>query len=102
MSLEGFVAAEQERLEELGEEHGERVRGEILGLLGDLLGLSPDQQQELMSEEGQRRMRESAMRFESQLRQMMESAGEDEMGGAGPAAPPSGGAVHHYPFFSQN
>ncbi|MBM6866993.1 nitrilase-related carbon-nitrogen hydrolase [Collinsella tanakaei] len=102
LSLEGFVAAEQERLEELGEEHGERVRGEILGLLGDLLGLSPDQQQELMSEEGQRRMRESAMRFESQLRQMMESAGEDEMGGAGPAAPPSGGAVHHYPFFSQN
>lgn len=100
LQLEGLVAAEQERLEALGEEHGERVRGEILGLLGELLGLSADQQQELMSEEGQRRMREGAMRFEAQLRQMMEASSEDATEQA--PAPGQGAPGHHFPFFSQN
>ena len=105
LQMMDVVQSEQERLASLGEEHGERVRGEILGLLGELLGLSPEQQQELASEEGQRRMRESAMRFESQLRKMMESAGEPEIPGDArhmmPGQMPQG-IAQHYPFFSQN
>ena len=105
LQMMDVVQSEQERLASLGEEHGERVRGEILGLLGELLGLSPEQQQELASEEGQRRMRESAMRFESQLRKMMESSGEPEIPGDArhmmPGQMPQG-IAQHYPFFSQN
>ena len=105
LQMMDVVQSEQELLASLGEEHGERVRGEILGLLGELLGLSPEQQQELASEEGQRRMRESAMRFESQLRKMMESSGEPEIPGDArhmmPGQMPQG-IAQHYPFFSQN
>lgn len=86
------------RVEVLGEQHGERVRGEILGLLGNLLGLSPEQQQELLSEDGQKRMRENMERFEEQLRQMLSSGAPDQ--GGGPAA--SGPSAHGFPFFSQN
>ncbi len=89
------------RFETLGEEHGERVRGEILGLLGGLLGLSPEQQQELMSEDGQQRMRENMERFESGLREMLNAAGAQHEGPhPGEAAPGQG--LRGYPFFSQN
>ena len=102
--LADLVEEESHRIEELGAEHGQRVRGEILGLLGSLLGLTPEQQAELASEEGQRRMRESAERFESQLRQALSSgddAGEEPeepfAGQGHPTALPG-----RFPFFSQN
>ena len=92
-------------IEMLGEVHSERVRGEILGLLGSLLGLSPEQQQELMSEEGQQRMRENVERFESSLRSMLSSL-SDEGEASGPAQAsgqmPFGGHIRSFPFFSQN
>ena len=102
--LADLVEEESHRIEELGAEHGQRVRGEIRGLLGSLLGLTPEQQAELASEEGQRRMRESAERFESQLRQALSSgddAGEEPeepfAGQGHPTALPG-----RFPFFSQN
>lgn len=92
---------EMGRLETRGAEHGQRVRGEILGLLGDLLGLTPEQRAELASEEGQQRMRENAERFENQLREALSHLSEHgdvpDGGRPAPGMPP-----HHYPFFSQN
>lgn len=98
------------RFETLGEEHGERVRGEIMGLLGNLLGISPDQIENLASEENQRRLRESAERFEEHLRQMLgsqdgdrqEQDGADASGQHGQASGWQGGNLRNYPFFSQN
>ena len=73
----------------------------LVGLLGGLLGLSPEQQQELMSEDGQQRMRENMERFESGLREMLNAAGAQHEGPhPGEAAPGQG--LRGYPFFSQN
>ena len=88
-------------VESLGEAHSERVRGEILGLLGNLLGLSPEQQEELMSEEGQQRMRENMERFESSLRSMLNSASDGQVPDAD-AQQAFGSHIRQYPFFSQN
>ncbi|MCF2621227.1 nitrilase-related carbon-nitrogen hydrolase [Collinsella tanakaei] len=92
---------EMGRLETRGAERGLRVRGEILGLLGDLLGLTPEQRAELASEEGQQRMRENAERFENQLREALLHLSEhDDVPDGGRQTP--GMPPHHYPFFSQN
>ena len=99
---DAFVAREEMgRLETRGAERGQRVRGEILGLLGDLLGLTPEQRAELASEEGQQRMRENAERFENQLREALSHLSEhDDVPDGGRQTP--GMPPHHYPFFSQN
>ena len=103
-----LVEGELERFESRGAEYGERVRGEIMNLLGNLLGLTPEQQAELASEEGQRRMRESAERFESQLREALSHAAEDaDHHGEGhvpgfPGSSTSGHGGVHFPYFSQN
>lgn len=107
-----LAEAERRRLESRGDEHGDAVRGEILGLLGDLLGLSPEQQAELRSEDGQRRMREGMQRFEEQLQDAFEhmagaqgdgpaSEGDMQFPMPGDGSPMPGGPGS-FPFFSQN
>ena len=108
-TVEELAAEGLKRFESLGVEHSERVRGEIMSLLGGLLGLSDEQQRELLSEEGQKRMRENMERFESGLRQMLGQASEPgDVDAAGPGSPlapgqvPPGANMRTYPFFSQN
>ena len=74
-----------------------------MSLLGDLFGLSSEEQEQLRSEEGQQRLREGIERFEQELRRAMGSgggavAGPPFMQGQGPAAPDGTG----FPFFSLN
>ena len=106
-----LAEAERRRLETHGDERGEAARGEILGLLGGLLGLTPEQQTELRSEDGQRRMRENLQRFEEHLQEALgRMAGEqgDDGSASGPSFPMPGGPIPPgagpgpFPFFSQN
>lgn len=81
-----------------GEAYGERVRDEIMGLIGGMLGITPEQLDELRTEEGQKRLRQNYERFEGQMREainhIMESEGASS---GGPGQHPQG-----FPFFSQN
>ena len=83
-----------QRFAEEGEDAGARVRGEILGLLGDFLGISTEQQREMMSPEGQRAIREDMERFEEQIRRRLGDMTGGQQGGPGTA----GGLS----FFSDN
>ena len=103
MAVDGLAQAEIDRFRQEAGDPGEHVRGEIMGLLGDLFGLSSEEQEQLRSEEGQQRLREGIERFEQELRRAMSSgggavAGPPFMQGQGPAAPDGAG----FPFFSLN
>ncbi len=50
--------AEFHRLEKRGAARAERARGEIMDMLADLLGITPEQRRELIGEEGLERMGE--------------------------------------------
>lgn len=52
--------AEFHRLEKRGAARAERARGEIMDMLADLLGITPEQRRELMGEEGLERMASSS------------------------------------------
>ena len=113
LRADDLARAEIERGREQGDVQGARARSEILGLLGDLLGISPEQQRELQSEEGRRRIQENMQRFEDQLQEalgrMFEGSGpsgtprgdgsEDGSPGGGDVPPGIAGGI---PFFSQN
>ena len=98
-TLELFVQKEIERAESRGAEMGERMRGEILGFVSSLLGITPEQLEELGSEEGRARLGANLSQVEDQvqrsLQQLFEQGGAPEAGGS--AMPP-----HGFPFFSQN
>ena len=103
MTVDGLAQAEIDRFRQEAGDPGEHVRGEIMSLLGDLFGLSSEEQEQLRSEEGQQRLREGIERFEQELRRAMGSgggavAGPPFMQGQGPAAPDGTG----FPFFSLN
>ena len=111
--VKDLALAERRRLESRGDERGDAARGEIMGLLGDLLGLSPEQREELRSEDGQRRMRENLQRFEEQLQDAFErmanaqgdgsgAAGDNPQSPLGGTAMPPGMSPSSFPFFSQN
>ena len=53
-TLEALVRAELERAESRGAEMGERMRDELVGFVSNLLGITPEQLEELGSEEGAR------------------------------------------------
>lgn len=116
VTADDLVHAEIARFEDEGEVQGKRARGEIMGLLGSMLGLTPDQMRELQSDEGQRRMRENMQRFEEQIQEVLgrmagQSDASDESDGtfgdtSGQGTgrmpfPPSHGPGG-FPFFSQN
>lgn len=71
-----FADAEFERLENKGDERGEQARSEVFGFLGNLLGLSQEQQEELFSEEGQQRMRSELEDLEGGLRELLQRMAE--------------------------
>lgn len=66
-----FADAEFRRLEHKGAARTEQARSEIMGMLGAMLGLTPEQQDELMSEAGQRRMHEELEQAQEALREML-------------------------------
>lgn len=100
---------ELDRAEQRGDEYGERVRGEVMGLIGGLLGITPEQLEHLQSEEGQRKIRENLQRFEGQVQEaisrMIESSSQEGPSDEHVVGPMGPGPVHpdrNFPFFSQN
>lgn len=85
LSAESFARKEMDRAESLGERQAERMRKEVMGLIGGLLGLSPEQLADLQSGEGQVRIQGEMEQMESRLREQL---GHGNFGG--------------YPFFSEN
>lgn len=84
----------------MGAQNGERMRDELMGMLGSILGLSEEQTAELASEEGQRKMREEFERFEQQMRRMADAQQRDE--GSSSKGQHPGPMMPGAPFFSQN
>ncbi len=99
-TFESLAEREIERFRELAPDVHARAREEVLGLLGGLLGLSEEEQEELASEEGQRRVREQMERFEEELRRALGAAAGEGQGLPFGQMPPGMGAGQ--PFFSQN
>ena len=110
ITVDTLIRMEQARSSEEGSSHRTQAREEIMGLIGSLFGITPEQMAHMQSEEGQRELRQGLGDIESMLRKMMESsqgtmgfAGSDSANygaqphGAFPFVP--GGAA---PFFSQN
>ena len=102
LTVEGLVRAEVERFESRAPEAGERIRGEIIGLLSDIFGLDLDEESELQSEENQRRLQEGFARFEQELRRAMNAGGGNLRPPVGPGQVPPGVDPNGYPFFSDN
>ena len=108
VTLSGLARAEIERFESHGAEAGERMRNEIMGLLGGLMGISPEQMEELRSDEGQRRIRENLRKFEDQVQDAIGKmiGGSGDGGDEGPSVPQQGGssgpAPSPFSFFSDN
>lgn len=88
---------EFQRLERRGAKRGELARGEVLGMLGAMFGLSSEQQAELASEEGQQRLQEGLQDLEAQVREAI--ARMSQTRGSAGGAPGVPGSV---PFFSLN
>ena len=63
-----LAEAEYRRMERKGSERSEQARGEILGMLGEMLGLTPEQQAELMSEESQEACAKSCVKWRQSAR----------------------------------
>ena len=88
LSVADLAREAVEREKELGGEEGDRIRGELMGILGGLLGIPPEQMQELDSEEGQRRMRADLDKFQDQMqdaiKRLMTQGGEGRPTGQGP------------------
>ncbi len=104
MTVDSLARAEVRRFAD--DNASDRMRGEMMGLLGELLGISPEQMEELRSEDGQRRLHEGMKRFEGEVQDAIDKM----MGGQGG---PQGGprevrcrirrwAPRQFPFFSQN
>ena len=104
MTVDSLARAEVRRFAD--EDTSERMRNEMMGVLGELLGISPEQMEELRSEDGQRRLHEGMKKFEGEVQDAIDKM----MGGqGGPQGGHQGGPMPHppvdprqFPFFSQN
>ena len=67
MTVDSLARAEVRRFAD--EDTSERVRNEMMGVLGELLGISPEQMEELRSEDGQRRLHEGMKKFEGEVQE---------------------------------
>ena len=81
MTVDALARAEVNRFAD--EDTSERMRGEMMGILGDLLGISPEQMEELRSEDGQRRLHEGMKKFEGEVQDAIDKM----MGGQGGSSP---------------
>lgn len=70
--VSALAAEEVARFERGGEQFGERAREELLGLVGDILGISRDELRGPHGQENQRRVEESLAQFQEQLRAALE------------------------------
>lgn len=99
LSAADLAQAELARFVERGEEHGERVRGEIMNIIAGFLGLSVDQLEgSTVEEELMKRFRRLQEGFE-------DGSGPQGPGPRGPFEPgavPPGTHPHGFSFFSQN
>ncbi|AEB07269.1 hypothetical protein Corgl_1163 [Coriobacterium glomerans PW2] len=109
LSAHDIAVGEIEGIRSRAARSGERMRGEIMGLVGGLFGLTPEQVEELSSAEGQQRMRESFEHFESQIQDAINRMADSDDGHGGPGGtqtppthPPSDPSSRNLPFFSQN
>ena len=113
LTVSSLAQAEIERFEAKGEAAGERVREEIMDMLGGMLGISAEQMEELRSEEGQKRMRENMQKFEGQVQEAIEKmmgAAVDDADERSHGEKPSGPdqsqgfepGVNGFTFFSDN
>ena len=110
MTVDALIQMEQERSSAEGSSHRAQARDEIMGLIGNLFGITPEQMAHMQSEEGQRELRQGLGDIESMLRKMMESS-QGAMGSAGPDGANQGAQFRGVfpftpggtaPFFSQN
>lgn len=110
LTVDELIQMEQARSSEEGPSHRAQAREEVMGLIGSLFGITPEQIAHMQSEQGQHEMRQGLGDIESMIRKMLEASqgvmGPAESGGSNqgaqarsgfPFAP--GGAT---PFFSQN
>ena len=91
-SAADLAEAEFERMELRGSKRSERARDELMGMLGEMLGLAPEQQAELFGDEARTRMgeelRDASGEIAELLRHLAEASRRDSDGG--PAAPVAG------------
>ena len=74
-----LVQGEIEHAEQKMGDYGDRARSEIMGLLGSLFGITPEQLASMQSPEGRERMKQNFESLESKMREMMErGAGEPD------------------------
>lgn len=106
LTLAAVAQAEIERAESRGAEMNARMRSELMSLISGLLGISPEQLEELGTEEGQRRLGEGIARFESHMQevfgQMAEDGGYDASDDQTGQIPPHASGMRGFPFFSLN
>ena len=74
LSVEALAKQELERLEVEGTDQLDRMRLEVMGLLGSIFGLSPEQLKELSSDGVASQIRFTADDAEAQMRNLMEEA----------------------------
>ena len=93
VDIERVVARELERSRDKAEEMGDKARSEIMGLIGGMLGIDPNQLEELAKGEGQQHIALNAEDLERRLANGMGggvSMGDVMMTQSG------------FPFFSKN
>ena len=102
LDADSLAREEMRRVEGVEYGRGDRARGEIMSLIGDMLGLSPEQQRELASEEGARRMQERLESLEAAMSEQAARGGDrGSVEGAVPM-PPMPMGPRDLPFFSLN
>lgn len=103
-TLAGLVQSEATRAEALGAEMGARMRGEIMGFIGNILGIAPDQLEALSTEEGRQRLGKNLPQIEQQVQRSLQELFESGEEGGGPNMPypGSGHGRRGFSFFSQN
>lgn len=99
--LEGLVASETERIEQGGTSAGERQRREIMGFLGELLGIPPEQLEQAASPDGNIRARADLEKLGEHLQEAARSFMESDNGSAG-APGRLGPNMTPLSFFSKN
>lgn len=102
-TVDELARRELGRVEQVADDRGERVREEIAGLIGGMLGISPEKLGEMLSPEQEERVKRD---LERAFEEMEAEAGSSPHGGEGQnmpeGRPPHGMHPSDLPFFSLN
>lgn len=106
ISADEFARDEIRRFEAKGEQFGRRMREEIAGLIGGMLGMSPDQLRSML-ESGKDEMQADLEGLEEAARDLTDNSGDQERRGpgkghSGQIPPLHGVRPSDLPFFSIN